>query len=120
MSYVNIYLLALTHIMAWPAVRYWMVYRQVKWKEGPTGKALFNKARSLALLLVVLVVGFWWPFPFYDYVKAACFTYLTVAVWYQYRVMRRLVQHRQERDAILAHYTLHPEGNSDEHVQPRQ
>lgn len=116
MSYVNIYLLALTHIMAWPAVRYWMVYRKVQWKAGPTGKALFNKARSLALLLLVLVVGFWWPFPFYDYVKAACFTYLAIAVWYQYRVMRRLVQHRQERDEILAHYTLHPEGNSDEHV----
>lgn len=114
MSYVNLYLLALTHLMAWPAVRYWLVYRKVHWKSGATGKALFNKARSLALLLLVLIVGFWWPFPFYDYVKAACFTYLTVAVWYQYRVMRRLVQHRKEREDVLAHYTVLPKGEDNE------
>jgi hypothetical protein len=114
MSPVETYCVAITHVLAWPSIRYWMVYRQVQWKAGPTGKALFNKARSLALLLVISLVGYWWPFPGYLYLYAAGLTYLTVAVWYQYRVMRRLVKHRAEREEILAHYTVHPKGEDHE------
>ena len=118
MSFIEVYIVVVLHLMAWPALRYWMVYRRVRWQTGATGKALFNKARSLALLLAVLVIGFWYPFPGYDYVKGFCFTYLAGAVWYQYRVMRRLVKHRQEREAILAHYTLEAERQDDEASTP--
>lgn len=118
MSPAEIYLVAVMHLMAWPAVRYWMVYRKVAWKNGPTGKALFNKARSLALMLAILVVGFWYPFPGFIYVKAAAFTYLAAAIWYQYRVMLALVKHRQQREDILARFTLHPEGDPDGRQAP--
>lgn len=111
MKPVEVYIVAITHVLAWPAVRYWMVYRQVKWKDGATGKALFNKARSLALLVVISLVGFWWEWSVFQYIYALTLTYLTIAVWYQYRVMRRLVQQREDHtDEVLAYYTILPKG----------
>ena len=106
MSPVEVFIVAISHVLAYPSVRYWMVYRKVRWKDGPTGKALFNKARSLALLLVISLVGYWWPFPGYMYIYAAGLTYLTVAVWYQYVVMKRMVGKRKERAEVLEHYTI--------------
>lgn len=106
LSLLEWYSVAITHLMAWPSTRYWLFYRKVRWKDGETGKALFNKAQSLAVLLLISLVGFWWPFPGFGVLYAAGLTYLTIAVWYQYRVMRRLVRHRQERDEILARHKL--------------
>lgn len=92
MSLIEVYIVAIVHVLAWPATRYWMVYRKVAWHEGPTGRALFNKARSLALLVLVSLVGYWWPWPWWRFIYALALTYLTVAVWYQYRVMRRRLE----------------------------
>lgn len=105
MSPVEVYIVAITHVLAWPSIRYWMVYRKVKWKDGATGRALFNKARSLALLVVISLIAYWWPWGFFQYVYAATLTYLTGAVWYQYRVMRQLVA-QSDIDRRLAPYTL--------------
>lgn len=86
----EIYVVAIVHVLAVPAVLYPLVYRDVRWRDGATGKALMNKALSLALLIVVSITGFWWPFPGYEYIYGAALTYLTVAVTYQFLVMKRL------------------------------
>lgn len=117
MSFIETYIVVIAHILAWPAVRYWWFYRSVRWKDGDTGKALFNKARSLALIIVIALVGYWLPWPGYLYFYAASLTYLTAAVWYQYRVMRKLFarrDHRDRRDRALEIHTIHPERTPDE------
>lgn len=99
MSLVELYIVAVTHVLAWPAVRYWMVYRRVHWQAGRTGRALMNKARSLALLVLAALLGFWWPYPGNRYVYALALTYLAGAVWFQYRTMRQMIEDPEAQHA---------------------
>lgn len=85
-----LFILVAVHVLAVPATLYPLVYRDVEWKAGATGRALMNKALSLALLVDVAIVGYWWPFPGYDYIYGAFLGYLVVATTYQFNVMRKL------------------------------
>ena len=101
MSLIELYTVGVVHLAALPAIAYPLIYRRVPWKKGPTGKALMNKARSVALLFAVAIVGFWWPFPGYEYIYAAVVTYLGVAITYQFKVMlclrrRMTLRHLEE------------------------
>lgn len=109
MSFIEVYVVTVTHLLAIPSIAYWLVYRRVQWKQGATGRALFNKARSLAFLIAVSLVGYWWPFPGYMYIYAAGLTYLTGAVTYQFFVMRKLIEHRQRRERALEIHTIQRE-----------
>lgn len=116
MSVAEIYSVVIVHLAALPAIAYPLVYRKVPWKKGPTGKALMNMARSMALLFTVSIAGFWWPFPGYDYIYAAVVTYLAVAIAYQLRVMyrlrrkmsRRQLEELERRTHAIAHGGLPP------------
>lgn len=80
------------HVFAIPAIAYPLVYRNSPWRTGPTGKALMNKAISVALLFVLAIMKMHRPFPGDEYVVGAVVTYLGVAVTYQFSVMYRLKQ----------------------------
>lgn len=114
MSFIEIYTIAAIHVAAVPAVLYPLVYRNMPWRKGPTGRALMNMARSLAFLFVVSLIGFWRPFPGYDYAYAAGVTYLAGALGYQLRVVYRLKRHAQHRARVLASYTLYHERHDDD------
>src|SRR5690606_30478883 len=86
----RLYAIVAVHLFAIPAIAYPSVYRQSPWEDGPTGKALMNKARAVALLFFIAVLGFWWPFPGYLYIYGAIITYLGCAITYQFVVMLRL------------------------------
>lgn len=83
----ELYTLIIVHLTTLPAVAYPLVYRNSPWKSGPTGRALMNMARSMALLFVIAIIGFWWPFPGFQHLYAVAVTYLGVAISYQLYVM---------------------------------
>lgn len=78
------------HVFAVPAFAYPLVYRNSPWRKGPTGKALMNKAISVALLFGLALMKIHRPFTGDDYILAAVVTYLGIAVTYQFLVMLRL------------------------------
>lgn len=86
----EMYVVTVVHLAAVPANLYPLVYNKLPWSSGPTGRALMNKALSLALLFDIGILGFWWPFPGYDHFYGAVVTYLGVAITYQLHVMNRL------------------------------
>jgi hypothetical protein len=87
---LEVYLVAVAHIGAVIAVAYWWYYRRSPWHDYATGPALMWKARSLAALFTLAVVGYWWPFPGYAYLYAGVVTLVVGSMGYQFRVMRRL------------------------------
>jgi hypothetical protein len=100
----EVYVVAVVHIAAVPAFAYPLIYNKMPWRSGPTGRALMNKALSVALLFGIGILGFWWPFRGYEYIYAVVVTYLGVAITYQLYVMNRL-RRRGLADALHA-----PEG----------
>lgn len=86
----EMYLLVIFHLTAIPTIAYPLVYMRSPWKSGPTGKALMNMARALALVFSLRVLSFWWPFPGFAYIYSVAITYLGVAITYQFVVMLRL------------------------------
>lgn len=91
----KLYFRVVFHLTAIPAVLYPMIYRNSPWRRGATGKALFNKALSLALLFVIVIIGFWLPFGSLPYVRGVAMTYLGIAITYQLIVMYRLKRSSQ-------------------------
>jgi hypothetical protein len=86
----ELYLVIVVHLAAIPAIAYPFVYRSSPWRTGPTGRALMNKALSVALLFGIAILGYWWPFPAYEFIYASAVTYLGVSITYQFYVMRRV------------------------------
>lgn len=107
----QLYVLFVMHATAVFAVMFPFVYRLLPWKSGPTGVALMNKARSLAIAYTVALVGLWWHPPAYDYVYAAALTYLGVSIAYQLYVFARVRQAGMER-------RMHPREDSHEASTP--
>ena len=101
----ELYAVAVVHIFALPAIAYPAVYRNSPWRSGPTGKALFNKARSMALLFAVSIIGYWWPFPGYAYIYGLVVTYVGCAISYQFYVMLRLKLAAQKHPAYQGKHT---------------
>lgn len=92
-----LYLVVVVHLFALPALAYPAVYRNSPWRVGPTGKALMNKARSVALLFAVLILGYWrHPVPGYEYIFNAVTTYFGLSISYQFLVMYRLKRSANE------------------------
>jgi len=90
MSPIEVYVVGVVHIGALVATAYWWFYRRSPWRTYVTGRPLMWKARTIAALFDLAVVGFWWPFPGYDYIYAGVVTAVVVALAYQLRVLRRL------------------------------
>lgn len=90
---IEAYSVIVVHIGMVFAVLYPWEYRRSPWRSSESGPALMFKAVALAALFVVSVVGFWWPFPGYDYIYAAVVTAVVVGIIQQRAVMLRL-QHR--------------------------
>lgn len=85
-----LYMIVAIHLFAIPALAYPLVYRKSPWRYGTTGRALMNKARAVALLFFITIVGHWWPFNGYHYMYAIVVTYLGCAITYQLWVMMKL------------------------------
>jgi hypothetical protein len=101
----ELYVVVLVHVSAIPAFLYPLIYNQMPWRSGPTGRALMNKALSVALLFGLGILGFWWVFPGYEYIYAVVVTYLGVAITYQFLVMNDL----RRRGLALRADELRPE-----------
>lgn len=78
------------HIFAVPAIAYPAIYMKSPWRDGPTGRALMNKARAVAIFFALSVVSFWQPFQFDGYLFCLALTYLGWAIAFQFSVMLRL------------------------------
>lgn len=90
MSAIEVYTLVVVHVGLIPAVGFPLFYRRSPWRSTEVGKALMLKGAALAALFVVSIVGFWWPFPGYDYIYAAMLTLVVLGITYQFLVMRKL------------------------------
>jgi hypothetical protein len=94
------YVLVVAHLTLIPALLYPLIYRNSPWRRSPTGKALFNKAVSMALLYTIGVLGYWWPFPHYMELYAVVVTYVGLAITYQFVVMYRLKRQTQRHELL--------------------
>lgn len=92
------YTLVVAHLTLIPAICYPLVYLHSPWKTGPTGKALMNKARAVALLYSIGLLGFWWPFTGFEHIYAIVVTYLGGAITYQFGVMLLLKRRSRIQD----------------------
>ena len=90
MSAIELYLVVVVHLGVAPAVAFPLYYRRSSWRSSEVGKALMLKGAAIAALFSLAVLGFWWPFPGYDYAYAAVVTGVVVGITYQFLVMRRL------------------------------
>lgn len=90
MSVIEIYVVAVVHLGLVPALLYPWHYRRSPWRQSAVGRALMTKGLAVAALFAVGVVGFWWPFPGYQFIYAGVVTFVVAAIAYQYRVMREL------------------------------
>lgn len=96
LSPIELYTVVVVHIGMIFAVLYPWDYRRSPWRSSESGPALMFKAVALAALFVVGVIGFWWPFPGYDYIYAAVVTAVVAGIAWQRHVMRSL-QRRSRR-----------------------
>lgn len=72
------------------AVAFPLVYMTLPWKESILGRALMTKARAVAVLYVVSMLGWVWEFPFRGYVMGLVTTYLAVGIGFQFIVLLRI------------------------------
>ena len=93
-----LYVVIAVHIFAIPALAYPLVYRKSPWKSGPTGKALMHKARAVAALFAIGIIGFWWTHPGYYHLYALVITYLGCAITYQFLRMLQLKKIARKTD----------------------
>lgn len=89
MSWVDYWIFIVLHVGAVYAIRYPLVYWSSPWKAGDTGRALMWKARAVATLYLLGVVAFWTDLSWHVYLQAVVYTFVTVAVIYQFIVMKR-------------------------------
>lgn len=87
---VELYVVSVVHIGWLVSILYLLFYRRSPWRDYVTGPALMWKALSLCALFTISIVGFWWPFPGYQYVYAGGVTLVVGAMAYQFHVLRRL------------------------------
>ena len=90
MSWVEIYVIAIVHVGMVAAVGYPLDYSRQPWRRSYTGRALMFKGSSLGALFALAVLGFWWPFPGYDYIYAGVVTLVVGSMFWQWWVLRRL------------------------------
>lgn len=90
MKYLELYIAIVIHLGAISAICYPLVYLSSPWSEGPTGRALMWKARSVAALFLLGILNVWTDLPWYPILKAIVFTGASLAVTYQFRVMLHL------------------------------
>lgn len=91
MSVTEIYLIAVVHVGVFVTLGYALDYGTgSNWRDNEAGRPLLSKALSMALLFLVAVLGYWWPFPGYAYIYAGVVTFVVGSVAYQWAVMRRL------------------------------
>jgi hypothetical protein len=84
---VEIYAVALVHLTLLPANAFPLVYSRSPWRSTDVGKALMLKGVAIAAMFDLAVIGFWWPFPGYEYLYAAILTLVTTGISYQFLVM---------------------------------
>jgi hypothetical protein len=72
------------------AVAFPLLYMTLPWKESILGRALMMKARAVALLYVVSILGFWVELPFKGYLMSLVTTYLAIGIGFQFIVLLRI------------------------------
>lgn len=93
MTALDWYILAVVTLGAIPATVYPLAYARRPWRESQIGRGVMLVSVSLALLFDVPLVGFWFPFPGYDYLYAAIVTLVVVGVTYHCAVLLRTGRH---------------------------
>lgn len=86
-------IVAVVHWGVYESSAYPLGYRRSPWRKTETGRALMFKACAVATFFIVAVVGFWWPFPGYNYVYFAAVAALVIAI----RRQRKRMLDRQGR-----------------------
>lgn len=90
LSPIETYTVVVVHIGLVFYVLYPWDYRKSPWQSSESGPSLMFMAVAWAALFAVAVVGFWWPFPGYEYLYAGVLTFVVAGVIQKRHVMRKL------------------------------
>lgn len=95
---IEAYTVAVVHIGVIFAVLYPWDYRRSPWRTSESGPSLMFFGVAIAALFVESVIGFWWPWPGYEWLHAAVVTAVVAGLIQKRQVMRRLQRRAGRRD----------------------